>query len=250
MGFTDYTSWPGGGGGPSTLLNSPLKQQQVSGGGDSTDSQRIPDQEVLESIEAVYLSEDPDTNVQLYELQKLEGSEGLESGQVSEVMRRLRSQHKVVSKKVMQMILEQRGPCNEEFMRMGETSKLLEESVWLCRKSRSYLNYARKQLTTSNLEILATYKKRQVLQELLQTLHKIKEIVSEREILFNESASPIVILSVICRRRSTRISTPCWPRGRTCPGPYRSYSGAARPLPRWASTSASSRWRRNCRTRK
>lgn len=146
----------------------------------------MPDQEILESIEDIYFTvhpQDAAVNVELYELEKLDTqsqSDALaHSVQVETVMRRLKVQHKVVSKKVMQMILEQRSQCNEEFQRIGETGQLLEESIWSCRKSRSYLNFAKKQLTTSNLEILATYKKRQVLNDLLGTLNKIKEIVSD-----------------------------------------------------------------------
>lgn len=146
----------------------------------------MPDQEILESIEDIYFTvpqQDAAVNVELYELEKLDTqsqSDALaQPVQVETVMRRLKVQHKVVSKKVMQMILEQRSQCNEEFQRIGETGQLLEESIWSCRKSRSYLNFAKKQLTTSNLEILATYKKRQVLNDLLGTLNKIKEIVSD-----------------------------------------------------------------------
>lgn len=201
MGFTDYSNWPGGGPAPSSsvlLTGSPLKQRPLTTTDPSSSSSsilledtteteaRVPDQEILESIEDIYFTvhpQDAAVNVELYELEKLDTqsqSDALaQPVQVETVMRRLKVQHKVVSKKVMQMILEQRSQCNEEFQRIGETGQLLEESIWSCRKSRSYLNFAKKQLTTSNLEILATYKKRQVLNDLLGTLNKIKEIVSD-----------------------------------------------------------------------
>lgn len=188
MGFTDYSHWPAAGGSgepaPSSsvlLCSSPQRQPHPEGSDPpAKESSRVPDQEILESIEDIYFH--PAPNVDLYELKKLSDAHPeclLASDQVEQVMRHLKTQHKVVSKKVMQMILEQRGHCNEEFQRIGETGHLLEESLWLCRKSRSYLSFAKKQLTTSNLEILATYKRRQVLQDLLSTLNKIKEIVSE-----------------------------------------------------------------------
>lgn len=60
---------------------------------------------------------------------------------------------------------------------MEETEKMLEKSVWVCQKARSYLSFAQNKLTTSSLEILATYKKREILMELLQTLHQIKKLV-------------------------------------------------------------------------
>lgn len=205
-GFSDLSNWPGGSGEPapssSVLLCSPQKQSTASSSKlnsstgeqsvESVEDHRVPDQEILESIEDIYFSpvdgaEGPETNVSRYELEKFSipgDSDSLDNYQVQETMRRLKSQHKVVSKRVMQMILEQRSSCNEEFMRIGETGQLLEESIWLCRKSRSYLNFAKQQLTTSNLEILATYKKRQVLQELLRILGKIKEIVSDNHEIY------------------------------------------------------------------
>lgn len=48
----------------------------------------------------------------------------------------------------------------------------------VCRSARSYLNFAKKNLTTTSLEILATYKKRETLQGLLETLHTIKKVKS------------------------------------------------------------------------
>lgn len=57
-----------------------------------------------------------------------------------------------------------------------QTEKLLNESLLVCKNARSYLSFARKNLTTTSLEILATYKKRETLQDLLKTLHTIKKI--------------------------------------------------------------------------
>lgn len=137
-----------------------------------------PDQEILESTEEIYFKDDIDsTNVALYELAKLSDAHTLDSEHVEAVMMRLRGQHKVVSKRVMQMILEKRPGCNDEFQRIGETEKLLQESVWQCQKTRSYLSFARQQLATTNLEMLATYKRRELLLGLLTTLKKIKTIV-------------------------------------------------------------------------
>lgn len=85
------------------------------------------------------------------------------------------------------MILEKRNECNIEFQSINETEKLVQESVWVCQKARSYLNFAKKNLTTSSLEILASYKKRgramdlleilKFLQALRSTNQKIQELV-------------------------------------------------------------------------
>lgn len=89
----------------------------------------------------------------------------------------LKQQQKVISKKVLQHILEQRSSCNEEFQRIGDAEKELEEALWVCRKARSYLSYAKKHLTTTSLEILATYRKREILLDLLKSLNAIKILV-------------------------------------------------------------------------
>lgn len=102
---------------------------------------------------------------------------GVDYGLIESTMVQLRTQHKVLSKQVLQNILEQRSACNVEFAAINETQKELEESLWTCRKARSYLNYAKQNLTTTSLEILASYRKREILKELLSTLQAIKRLV-------------------------------------------------------------------------
>lgn len=105
-------------------------------------------------------------------------SNGVDYELIETTMIQLRTQHKVLSKQVLQNILEQRSACNIEFAAINETQKELEESLWTCRKARSYLNYAKQNLTTTSLEILASYRKREILKELLNTLQAIKKLVS------------------------------------------------------------------------
>lgn len=61
---------------------------------------------------------------------------------------------------------------------MFQTEKLLQETVWSCKKARSYINFAKKHLTTTSLEILATYKKRERMIDLLNTLRTLKSMKS------------------------------------------------------------------------
>ena len=93
----------------------------------------------------------------------------------------LKSQQKVISKRVLQLILEKRNECNEEFLNINETEKIVQESVWVCQKARSYLNFAKKHLTTSSLEILAAYKKRQTLVDVLEILKFFQELKSTNQ---------------------------------------------------------------------
>lgn len=114
---------------------------------------------------------------------------GVDYGLIESTMVQLRTQHKVLSKQVLQNILEQRSACNVEFAAINETQKELEESLWTCRKARSYLNYAKQNLTTTSLEILASYRKREILKELLSTLQAIKRLVRK----FNFFEWPLVL---------------------------------------------------------
>lgn len=93
-------------------------------------------------------------------------------------MSTLKHQHKVVSKKVLQLILEQRSACSEEFQRIQETESLLRDTITMCRTTRTHLDGSKKLLTTTNLEILAAYKKRQTLINLLKTLNALKSMRS------------------------------------------------------------------------
>lgn len=97
----------------------------------------------------------------------------------------LKSQHKVISKRVLQLILEKRNECNTEFQSINETEKIVQESVWVCQKARSYLNFAKKNLTTSSLEILAAYKKRQTVLDVLEILRFFQELKSTNQKIQN-----------------------------------------------------------------
>lgn len=105
-------------------------------------------------------------------------SNGVNFQLIDDTIAQLRTQHKVLSKQVLQNILEQRSACNEEFATISDIQKELEESLWTCRKARSYLNFAKVNLTTTSLEILASYRKREIMKELLSTLEAIKKLVS------------------------------------------------------------------------
>uniref|UniRef100_A0A336M7Z3 CSON013371 protein n=1 Tax=Culicoides sonorensis TaxID=179676 RepID=A0A336M7Z3_CULSO len=136
---------------------------------------KLPDEEILESIDNVYYQED--TEAGLYELKKLtEDENGFNLENIDRNMKVLKLQQKVISKKVLQLILDQRTACNEEFKRIDETKQKLQESIWTCQKSRSYLNFAKQQLTTSSLEILAAYRKREIILNILEILRTLKKI--------------------------------------------------------------------------
>lgn len=88
----------------------------------------------------------------------------------------LKQQHQVVSKKVLQLILEHQNSCNVEFKHICNIHDNLNETLVLCQSSRKDLNIAEKQLSSS-LSILANYRKRKLMQNLLQNLNTIKTLV-------------------------------------------------------------------------
>ncbi|XP_070507161.1 syndetin [Chironomus tepperi] len=155
------------------------KNSKIDGDEDEN-STKLSDQEILESTEAIYFTDNVD--MELYEIKKLtESGEPLKLEQIEENMANLKGQHKVISKKVLQLILEKKSECNREFQNVNETEKMLQETIWTTQKARSYLNFAKKHLTTSSLEILGAYKKRQTLVDLLEILKFIQELKSTNQ---------------------------------------------------------------------
>lgn len=155
------------------------KNSKIDGDEDEN-STKLSDQEILESTEAIYFTDNVD--MELYEIKKLtESGEPLKLEQIEENMANLKGQHKVISKKVLQLILEKKSECNKEFQNVNETEKMLQETIWTTQKARSYLNFAKKQLTTSSLEILGAYKKRQTLVDVLEILKFIQELKSTNQ---------------------------------------------------------------------
>ncbi|KAI8118797.1 hypothetical protein FF38_10946 [Lucilia cuprina] len=175
MGFSDYFIQTVTAAEPNKIESSKKSPDKTDETDGSAEGAQQSDQEILESIEGIYFQ--PESNAQMYELQKVLSS-GVDYELIETTMVQLRTQHKVLSKQVLQNILEQRSACNIEFAAINETQKELEESLWTCRKARSYLNYAKQNLTTTSLEILASYRKREILKELLNTLQAIKKLKS------------------------------------------------------------------------
>lgn len=123
---------------------------------------------------------------------------------VQQAMLVLKQQHKVISKKVLQNILEKRNSCNSETKSIQEADVMLQQSLLECKKARSYLSCARKNLTTTNLQILAMYKKREAMQEILRTLYKLKKLKSTekqlQKLLDTQNYCGAISLLLECKR--------------------------------------------------
>lgn len=99
----------------------------------------------------------------------------LDCDQIQRDFKNLKQQHQVVSKKVLQLILEHQNACNDEFLKIVQVCETLKQTLDLCRGARKNLNTAEKQFSTS-LNILANYRKRRLAQNLLSNLSTIKTL--------------------------------------------------------------------------
>lgn len=166
---------------PDSYTNKRSEKSDVDG----DETSKLSDQEILDSTEAVYFAEN--INMEEYQIKRLTEDEEkpLDIDEIESSMASLKQQHKVISKKVLQLILEKKSDCNREFQGINETEAVLQETVWSVQKARSYLSFAKKHLTTSSLEILAAYRKRQTLQDLLEVLKFLQELKSTNEKIEN-----------------------------------------------------------------
>lgn len=142
----------------------------------STESEPVPDQDILESIEDVYFNTDGSFDPSRYELEKLPMI--LHSKEIEKCCKKLEQQHQVVSKKVLQLILDKQSACTTEFDKIQQLQEQLRDVLEICKKGREDLEGAKTQFTTASLGMLANYQRRQVVQELLTNLNTIKTLVS------------------------------------------------------------------------
>ncbi|XP_043488884.1 syndetin [Polistes fuscatus] len=157
----------------SALLETEQKCEDLqSETGQSTESEHIPDQEILESIEKIYFRKDDDFDPSRYELEKL--LKVLQSKEIEKRYKKLKQQYQVVSKKVLQLILQKQSAYEKEFDNILVIQNQLQNMLAICRMGRQDLKVAKEQFTKAILGILANYKKRQDIEKLLKNVHTIK----------------------------------------------------------------------------
>ncbi|XP_076290955.1 vacuolar protein sorting 50 [Lasioglossum baleicum] len=161
----------------SDLLNPPESQklEDIQLEADqSTESEPVPDEDILESIEDIYFNEDQNFDSCRHELEKL--PKVLQSKEIEKSYKKLKQQHQVVSKKVLQLILKKQNTCKKEFEKILSIQEQLQDVLEICKMGRADLQLAEKQFTTASLGILANYQKRQIVEELLNNLNTIKTL--------------------------------------------------------------------------
>lgn len=159
------------------LLNPPDSQKCEdlrSEADQSTESEPIPDQNI-EDIENIYFNMDGSFDPPRYELEKLPMI--LNSKEIEKCYKKLKQQHQVVSKEVLQLITKKQLACNTEFEKILLLQEQLQDVLEICKMGRADLKLAKEQFTTASLGILANYRKRQVVEDLLNNLNTIKTLV-------------------------------------------------------------------------
>ncbi|KAK9506582.1 hypothetical protein O3M35_008485 [Rhynocoris fuscipes] len=137
-------------------------------------SDRPSDQEILETIDVQYFNESDNFDAGKYELQQFENITDIMK--IETQLQKLKQQQLVVSSNVLQMILEKQSACQEEFNRIVEVQTSVEEILKLIKAGRSKLGIATRHYTTASLGILANYRKRTLVQQLLRSLNTIKTL--------------------------------------------------------------------------
>uniref|UniRef100_A0A0A9XFR7 Coiled-coil domain-containing protein 132 n=1 Tax=Lygus hesperus TaxID=30085 RepID=A0A0A9XFR7_LYGHE len=168
--------------------------------------ERPSDQEILESIDEKYFTIDKDFDAGRYELGKIENMSNTDK--IEEYLQQLRQQQLVVSNNVLQMILEKQSACQDEFNNVVDVEKCVEDALHSVKESRSKLETATRHFTTASLGILANYRKRTLVQQLLRYLKTIKtmhETESRMPDLFkNGDYSGAIDLLLECQRVAAR----------------------------------------------
>lgn len=137
------------------------------------EADRPADQEILESIEAAYFAPN-NFDICRFELEKLPAV--LDCDRIQADFKLLKRQHQVVSKKVLQLILEHQNACGDEFKEMLALCEKLGDTLRLCRDGRGKLHSAERQVAAT-LGVLANHRKRKCVQHLLNNLNTIKALV-------------------------------------------------------------------------
>ncbi|XP_046985077.1 syndetin [Schistocerca americana] len=135
-------------------------------------------EDVLEEIDSNYFDSitfDPC----IHELKKL--PDVLDIHSIQARRENLRQQHMVVSKRVLQLILQKQSQRHDEVARILEIQQQLQAALRLCREGRTSLSGAKSQFTTTSLGILANYRKKQTLRGLLHSLNTIKTLLCTEE---------------------------------------------------------------------
>uniref|UniRef100_A0A3B4ZT08 VPS50 subunit of EARP/GARPII complex n=1 Tax=Stegastes partitus TaxID=144197 RepID=A0A3B4ZT08_9TELE len=135
----------------------------------------LAEQEIIDSIEEVYFSNDSFDMVQ-HELEKLPPELNLQ--ELEEYRDKLKRQQAAVSKKVADLILEKQPSYVKELERVTALQTNLQLAAVICTNARRQLSVAKEGFTEASLGLLANQRRRQLLTGLLKSLRTIKTLVN------------------------------------------------------------------------
>ncbi|XP_073977333.1 vacuolar protein sorting 50 isoform X2 [Rhodnius prolixus] len=161
-------------GNPVDFTHEERSVQEKNGENVANRTDRPSDQEILESVDAKYFNESSNFDAGKYELQKFENIADI--SKIESHLQKLKQQQLVVSNNVLQMILEKQSACQEEFNRILEVQTCVEDILKDIKSGRDKLDIATRHFTTASLGILANYRKRTLVQQLLRSLNTIKTL--------------------------------------------------------------------------
>ncbi|XP_046674194.1 syndetin [Homalodisca vitripennis] len=149
------------------------KSEEIAFGQNEDNKDTQSDRDILESILPDYYQEEG-FDPSLFELKKLPAE--LDGDLLERDLANLKKQQVVVSNHVLQLILEKQLAREQEFQRIVEVQTLVDETLSMVRRGRQDLRVAREHFTTASLGILANYRKRTIVQDLLRSLNSIKTL--------------------------------------------------------------------------
>ncbi|XP_028453320.1 LOW QUALITY PROTEIN: syndetin [Perca flavescens] len=162
------------------------------------------EQEIIDSIEEVYFSNDSFDMVQ-HELEKLPSELNLQ--ELEEYRDKLKRQQAAVSKKVADLILEKQPAYVKELERVTALQTNLQLAAVICTNARRQLSVAKEGFTEASLGLLANQKRRQLLTGLLKSLRTIKTLqrtdVRLSEMLEEEDYPGAIQLCLECQKAAS-----------------------------------------------
>ncbi|XP_061738558.1 syndetin isoform X2 [Nerophis ophidion] len=164
----------------------------------------LAEQEIIESIEEVYFSNDSFDMVQ-HELEKLPAE--LNLLELEEYKERLKKQQAAVSKKVADLILEKQPSYVKELERVTALQTNLQLAAVICTNARRQLSVSKEGFTEASLGLLANQRRRQLLTGLLKSLRTIKTLqrtdVRLSEMLEEEDYPGAIQLCLECQKAAS-----------------------------------------------
>ncbi|XP_050424950.1 syndetin isoform X2 [Adelges cooleyi] len=132
------------------------------------------DAEVILNIDQVYFN-DCGFDYARFELEKL--PETIDKKLTANDIRKLKAQHEIVKKQLLQLILENQAACDEELDKIEVLQIDLKSSLENCEHAKNRLKLAKRQITTAGLGLLGNCRKKSIIIDLLNSLNSIKVLL-------------------------------------------------------------------------